>query len=57
MNEDTTTPVLVARIDERLVAVERDVKEIKAAIRPAWPSVISALVAAAALVITLIDKI
>ena len=51
-----TTETLVARIDERTIALERDVKEIKAAIRPAWPSVVAALVAAAALIVTLIDK-
>jgi len=50
------TEVVVARIDERLVAVERDVKEIKESIRPSWPSITAALVAASALVITLIDK-
>lgn len=47
--------VLVVRVDERLRAVERDVKEIKAAIRPSWPSVVAAIVAAAALLITLIN--
>lgn len=55
MNDDTNT--LVARIDERLIAVERDVKEIKAAIRPSWPSVTAALVATAALLITLINSL
>lgn len=55
MNESIET--MVGRIDERVLAVERDVKEIKAAIRPAWPSVVAALVAASALVITLIDKL
>lgn len=56
--------VIVARIDERLGAVERDVKEIKAGqaraehlARPSWPSITSAVVAASALIITLIQII
>ncbi|MFE6733432.1 hypothetical protein [Microbacterium sp. NPDC057650] len=57
MNEDEALAVAVARVDERLIAVERDVKEIKASIRPSWPSVVAAFVAAAALIITLISNI
>lgn len=48
--------VTLARIDQRLLAVERDVGRIlaaSAAARPAWPAVVAALVAAAALVVTL----
>lgn len=47
----------VARVDERLVAVERDVKEIKASIRPAWPMVLAALAASAAFLVNLIPKL
>ncbi|GAA3948979.1 hypothetical protein [Microbacterium soli] len=55
MTDDTATAV--ARIDERLIAVERDVKEIKAAIRPSWPSIASALIAAATLIILVATKL
>lgn len=54
---DADTTITVARMDERLITVERDVKEIKNAIRPAWPSVVSAIVAASALLITLMQII
>ncbi|GAB6857876.1 hypothetical protein [Microbacterium xylanilyticum] len=52
-----TTETLVARIDERLVAVERDIKEIKASIRPAWPMVVAAVAAVAAFAVNLVPKL
>ncbi|WP_157540961.1 hypothetical protein [Microbacterium sp. XT11] len=53
-------PVVVARIETRVMAVERDVRDLKndqASRRPTWPSVVSSLVAAAALVLTLIQNL
>lgn len=52
--------VIVARIETRLIAVERDVRDIKvenASRRPSWPSVVSSLVATASLIIVLIQII
>ena len=52
--------VIVARIETRLIAVERDVREIKdenRMRRPSWPSVVSSLVATAALLITLVTVV
>ena len=50
--------VVLARIDQRLITVEREVKEIKAQQTPArapWPTVLSSIAATGALVITLIN--
>lgn len=50
--------VIVARVETRLIAVERDVRDIKTENnnrRPSWPSVVSAVVAASALLITLVN--
>lgn len=55
MTESTET--LVARIDERMGAVERDIKEIKASIRPAWPMVVTAVAAIAAFLVNLVPKL
>lgn len=48
--------VTLGRMDERLSAVERDIRDIKntmTASRPHWTAVLSAVVALAALVVTL----
>lgn len=52
-----STESLVARIDERMTAVERDIKEIKASIRPAWPMTVAAIAAVAAFLIDLVPKL
>ncbi|MCC2034111.1 hypothetical protein [Microbacterium allomyrinae] len=51
------TDVVLARVDERVRAVERDVREIKdtmMARTPQWPAIVSSLAAIAALIVTLI---
>lgn len=60
-------PVVIARVETRLIAVERDVRDLKtdlraensarSSTRPTWPSVVSALVAASALAITLMQTL
>jgi hypothetical protein len=49
-----TLPVVVARIEQRVIALEHDIRDMKSR-RPSWPSVVSALVAAAALIITVLN--
>lgn len=54
----STEPIelLYARLDERLKTIEREMSTIRAsqlASRPQWPTVLSAAVAVAALVVTL----
>lgn len=54
------TDVVLARLDQRLIAVERDVRDIKTATAqrtPTWPSVMAAIAALAALALTLIQAI
>ena len=53
-----TEPIelLYARLDERLKVIEREMGAIRAAqiaARPQWPTVLSAVVAVAALIVTL----
>ncbi|MGB3375321.1 MAG: hypothetical protein WBA87_09295 [Microbacterium sp.] len=48
--------VVVARVEQRLIAVERDVRDMKSR-RPSWPSVVSALVATGTLFIVLMQII
>ena len=65
MTEREPLEVTVARIDERTVALERDVKQIKESQvrtevaqtpqRASWPSILSSIAATGALVITLIN--
>lgn len=58
-----TVQTVVGRIDERLIAVERDVRAIKdeqrqqRVARPTWPTILSSMVATAALLIVLIQII
>ncbi len=54
------TDVVLARLDQRTLALERDVRDIKTSIAqrtPPWPSVVAAFAAVAALVVTLISII
>lgn len=61
----TTEPIelLYARLDERLKAIERDVRDVRVeqaaararedTRRPQWPAIVAAVVAVAALIVTL----
>jgi hypothetical protein len=49
--------LLYARLDERLKAIERDVRDVRvqqAAARPQWPAVMSGIAATGAIVLTLV---
>lgn len=51
--------VIIARIDQRLIVVERDVREIKEDQRfrrPSWPAILSSLAAFGALVLVIIER-
>lgn len=48
--------LLYARLDERLKAIERDVRDVRvsqASARPQWPAIVAAVAACAALIVTL----
>lgn len=51
---DEDLAVTLARVEQRVIAVERDVRDLKSA-RPSWPVIISSLAALGALVITIIQ--
>ncbi|WP_417561875.1 hypothetical protein [Microbacterium sp.] len=59
MGDDETDSVKIARVDERVRAIERDIRDIKTSLaaqttnRPQWPAVLAAAAAVGALVVTL----
>nr|WP_274637079.1 hypothetical protein [Microbacterium bovistercoris] len=61
MSDDAPEPlrVTVARVDERTLAMAREIKEIKATLaaqttaKPQWPAMVAAVAAAGAIVLTL----
>lgn len=58
----STEPIelLYARLDERLKVIEREMSNIRAAQiagRPQWPTIVAAVAAAVALIVTIADKL